>query len=108
LRSRRPGKRGWQRHGLGLRRDGGGGGRGFVGAVVVGREEVGDGGVEGAGEGAAERGGEAPPRVESHGSGGGGRRDRELEGDECARGEKGLNWESNRLQPKIMAYLTNL
>jgi hypothetical protein len=36
--------------------------------------------MEAAGEGAAEDGGEAPPRVESHGSGGGGQRDRELDG----------------------------
>jgi hypothetical protein len=87
LRSRRPGKRGWQWRGPGLRRDGGGGSGGFVGAVVVGREEVGDRGVEAAGEGVADGGGEAPLRVGSHVGGGGGRRDREMEGEECPRGE---------------------
>jgi hypothetical protein len=63
------GPRRTERRGLSLGRDMGGG---FVGAVVVRGEEVGDGGVKAAGELAGEGGGQAPPRVESHD---GGRRD---------------------------------
>lgn len=80
LGSRRPGKRGWKWRGLGLGRDGGGGCGGFLGAVVVGREEVGNGGMEAAVEVAREGGGEAAPRVESHSGGAGGRRDRKMDG----------------------------
>lgn len=77
--SRRPRKRGGERWcgllRLGSRRrhGGGGGGGSGVGVVVVGRDEVRDGGVEAAGEVVGQAGGEAPPRGESHGGGGAGR-----------------------------------
>lgn len=65
LGSRGPAKGGGEVRGLGRGR---GGGRGVFG---VGGEEVGDGGVEAAREVVREAGGEASPRGESHGGGGG-------------------------------------